>query len=200
MLSELATTVPWVRRDSTPRLEAFYSELPDSYTYGSGGFARTYEPLPMQSNAVVTVLNNIITWHLATNPPAKRFELCFLNRYLNHRDHLGWHADDSPEIDANRPIAVLTLGAEREIWVKRQFCHICKSTETHRTDAANFCSAHPATWTPHIEKILLEHGSLFVMPAGFQQDHYHRIPKSDRECGECISLTYRASRSVLLPA
>lgn len=28
-----------------------------------------------------------------------RFELCFANGYAGEREHLGWHADDSPEID-----------------------------------------------------------------------------------------------------
>lgn len=37
----------------------------------------------------------------------------------------------------------------------------------------------------------LADGSLFVMPAGMQDTHKHRIPRNDRPCGPRISLTFR---------
>lgn len=37
----------------------------------------------------------------------------------------------------------------------------------------------------------LADGSLFVMPAGMQDTHKHRISRSDRPCGPRISLTFR---------
>lgn len=33
--------------------------------------------------------------------------------------------------------------------------------------------------------------SCFIMPAGFQDNHVHRIPKHNRPCGARISLTFR---------
>lgn len=185
--SKLTNEVPWKRVESTPRMEAFYSKLGKPYTYGSNGFERTYTPESWCANSVDTI-NNIIDYVYETD-----FELCFLNRYLNQQDHLGWHADDSPEIDINRPIAVVSLGVEREIWFKPQYCHVCHSTEKELTFAARICSVHPGKFTPNVEKQLLGHGSLLIMPAGYQQTHYHRIPKSDRKHGERISLTYRGA-------
>ncbi len=44
---------------------------------------------------------------------------------------------------------------------------------------------------PPENKQRLKSGSLFVMPAGFQDLYHHRIPRSDRECGTRISLTFR---------
>ena len=38
-------------------------------------------------------------------------ELLFCNRYQDQHQHLGWHADDSPSVDPNRPIVVVTFGA-----------------------------------------------------------------------------------------
>jgi alkylated DNA repair dioxygenase AlkB len=172
-------------------MEAFYSTLGKPYTYGSGGFERTYNPEPMEQESVLRINKNLTSVLEVIGGPT--FELCFLNRYMDQRDHLGWHADDSPEIDASRPIAVVTFGAEREIWFKPQYCHICKSTETQLTGFAPFCSAHPGEYKAPVTKVLLQHGSLLVMPAGYQQSHYHRIPKSDRVCGERISLTYRGA-------
>lgn len=90
----------------------------------------------------------------------------FLNLYKHERQHLGWHADDFDRMDQNHPVAVVSFGEPREIWWKR-------SGETD------------------IERQLLEPGSLFVMPAGFQKDHVHRIPKAGHSVGPRISLTFR---------
>ena len=84
---------------------------------------------------------------------------------------MGWHADDSPEMDTTHPIAVVSFGAERFIWTKDKSCK------------GNI---------PDEDKYMLGDGSLFVMPAGFQENHLHKIPKSDRlDCGGRISLTFR---------
>ena len=73
-------------------------------------------------------------------------------------------------MDQTHPIAVVSFGAERDIWVK-EF-----NTKGN---------------IPDDDKYLLENGSLFIMPAGFQQKYLHRIPKHNRPCGPRISLTFR---------
>lgn len=78
--------------------------------------------------------------------------------------------NDSPEQDLGHPIAVVTFGAERYIWVR------------NKTDKGA---------VPDKDKYLLTRGSLFVMPGGYQDGHFHRIPKHDRPCGGRISLTFR---------
>lgn len=97
---------------------------------------RTYRPKDMPE------LLSELTKH-AEKTCATEFELCFANGYASERQHLGWHADDSPEIDDARPIAVMSLGAEREIWVKP----IGASAD-------------------EVEKVLLPSGSLFIMAPG----------------------------------
>jgi alkylated DNA repair dioxygenase AlkB len=133
------------------------------YTYGTGAGRRTYTPKSF--HGLVAELTTQVEAFLGC-----RFELCFLNGYASEREHLGWHADDSEEIDDGRPIAVMSLGAEREIWVrKRGERGVCE------------------------HKLLLPHGSLFVMGAGMQDTHDHRIPKAGRACGFRISLTWRGA-------
>lgn len=44
---------------------------------------------------------------------------------------------------------------------------------------------------PPVEKVLLPHNSLLMMPPGFQQTHQHRIPKHTATCKTRISLTFR---------
>lgn len=157
--------IEWEER-TTARREAFYSTVGKDYTYGVGDFARTYTPRPMYENPVLIHLSDLAadTFAYDTVP----FELCFLNRYENERQQLGWHADDDTAIDHTRPIAVISLGAERELWIK-------PIGGTH----------------DDVEKIRLAHGSLLLMLPGMQQTHYHRIPKNDRPCGPRISLTFR---------
>jgi alkylated DNA repair dioxygenase AlkB len=159
-LKTLQEELNWVRRETTPRSEYYINAAQVPYTYGSGRGVRTYEPQPIHP------LVADITKQLEALTGTK-FEVCFLNRYHDQSDHLGWHADDSPEMDDSRPIAIISLGAEREIW---------------------FCPQNDKT---QVTKQKLEHGSLCLMPAGMQDTHFHRIPKAGFLCGERISLTFR---------
>lgn len=183
----LSNNLPWKRRDTTPRMEVFFSTIGHTYTYGSNGYERTYTPEPDFDLVVRELIQPY------SEASGIEFELCFLNRYLNQSDHLGWHADDSPEIDQTRPIAVISLGVEREIWFKRQYCHVCHAREKQPTEISPLCSVHQGPFVPPIEKLKLEHGSLLIMPPGYQDTHYHRIPKAGFACGERISLTYRGA-------
>ena len=135
-----------------------------TYRYGQGKSAdREYvaggfHPVVKKIMYLMNIDNNL------------KFNACFLNRYDNQQNHLGWHADDSVEMDINHPIAVISFGAEREIWWK---------DKDYRGVV------------PQSNRQLLQNGSLFIMPAGFQRLYVHRIPKADRDVGMRISLTYR---------
>lgn len=153
----------WEQRDA-PRKECFMSDRPDPYTYGSGNGIRTYYPMVYPKPGVVWSIKT----HLEFDYGCK-FEACFLNYYEGPRDHLGWHADDSDVIDPNKPIAVISLGSEREIWFREKGM---KGVEA-------------------IQKQVLTSGSLLLMKAGMQQTHEHRIPKHGADCGPRISLTFR---------
>lgn len=154
------TGFPWEKRDGTPRKEVFFADEYLEYTYGKGAGVRTY-----RSNPFPDCLSD-----LRKRVEAKAesgFDVCFANGYANNREHLGWHADDSPEVDASKPIAIVSFGAAREIW---------------------FC---PIGSTHEVEKLVLAPGSLCLMLAGMQSTHWHRIPKASFECERRISLTYR---------
>lgn len=156
----LKNDLKWERRETTPRSEYYINDVSVPYTYGRGRGLREY--FPQVTHPVVESIKqelNKMTGHV--------FEVCFLNRYHNQSDQLGWHADDSPEMDDNRPIAIVSLGVEREIW----FC-----PQDNKND---------------VTKIKLQNGSLCLMEKGMQDTHFHRIPKSSSECGERISLTFR---------
>jgi alkylated DNA repair dioxygenase AlkB len=156
---KLWQSMHWEQREDSPRRECWMTDTNEPYTYGSGRGVRTYHP---------------VVWH----PTAKRFqgsismkfvqklEGCFANGYVNERQHLGWHSDNSPEMDDNRFIAILSFGAERDIYFR-------KIGERDTT------------------KVNMPHGSLLIMPIGFQLTHEHKIPKHWEPCGKRISFTYR---------
>lgn len=152
----------FIRVGTTPRDEYFVSDVGEPYTYGSGDFARTYQPQPWAQ--VLRDLQVLAQIQSQTDT----LDLCFLNRYHNGRDHLGWHADDSPEMDDERPIVIMSFGASREI----QF--------------------RPNSNPKDVTTVVMRHGDTIIMGAGMQDTHQHRIPKSgDQRLGPRISLTWR---------
>lgn len=145
------------------RKEYFMSDNPRYYTYGRGDFARTYvsRPFTIDVELIMAQLNVLSD---------SSYNVCFLNRYDNQKNQLGWHSDDSPSMDSKHPIAVVSFGAEREIWWRK---------------------INDKGIVPPENRQKLSHGSCFIMPAGFQELYQHRIPKCDRICGIRVSLTFR---------
>lgn len=161
LFNVLLKEVPWVNVDA-PRDECFMAEESLEYTYGKG-FTRTYKSIEL--HPAVKSLMYKLNADFNCN-----YNVCFLNFYKSDKEHLGWHADDSPEMNAKHPIAVISFGAERSIWIK------------NKDYKGNI---------PDEDKFNLPNGSLFIMPAGFQANHLHKIPKNDKPCGGRISLTFR---------
>lgn len=185
----LDAAVEWVQRDRTPRREAFYCKHDVPYTYGSGAGVRTYQP----NLNIPDALGYIWMW-LEFSTRVK-YEACFLNKYDSERDHLGWHADDSDVIDDARPIAVISFGAERQLWFRENphACYACNGSGRYDHNGSPPCGACDGTGraTSEVEKLLLENGSLCIMLPGMQDTHQHRIPKHHAQCGTRISLTFR---------
>lgn len=158
----IAQAHDWINRDGAPRDECFMSTKDQPYTYGQGRGVRTYHPVPY-SETIEDIRAKL------KELVAVDYEACFSNKYTDEHKHLGWHADASPSIDHSVGIVVVSFGAEREIWFRPNGT---KGIES-------------------IEKLLLPHGSVLLMPPGFQQTHQHRIPKHSAKSEPRISLTFR---------
>lgn len=164
----LRTEVAWVNRDS-PRDECFMASVgaPTVYSYGNNNANRTalhtYNAVEMHP-AVLELMEKL------NSDFGTSYNVCVLNYYKDQHQHLGWHADNSPEQDLEHPIAVIAFGASRYIWTKK---------------------LGEKGGIPDSQKFLMTPGSLFEMPGGYQDEHLHRIPKHDQVCGGRISLTYR---------
>ena len=95
------------------------------------------------------------------------FTSCLLNLYRDGNDSNGWHADDEKELGTNPVIASLSLGQTRRFHLK------------HKKDKNLKTS------------IDLIHGSLLVMEGPTQHHWLHQIPKSKKQLGPRINLTFR---------
>jgi alkylated DNA repair dioxygenase AlkB len=156
----------WVRHDKVPRREYYVNRVGAPYSYGVPEYARTYES-QVEHEAISDI------WLAVTRGCLTVFDTVFLNGYEDGSDHLGWHSDNSPEMDDERAIAIVTLGAEREIWFREN-----PGVERSINDP--------------VHKLKLAHGSLCIMSPGMQDTHQHRIPKAGFEpCGPRVSLTFR---------
>lgn len=161
-------SLPWEQREGAPRRECWFNLHGKPYTYGQGEFARTYQAHPLEEIGPNWLVREIM--QCLNRDTGASYDCCFVNGYEHGRQHLGWHADDSPEMDLNHPIATVSLGAEREIWFRR------------KDDSSG----------QNVEKLMLGNGSAAIMHAGMQRDWQHRIPKSPvADCGPRISFTYR---------
>lgn len=160
--------IDWERRPGTPRCEYYCNDHQVPYTYGRGKGIRQYMPKPY-IEPILRIRRDL------EELTGDTLDVCFLNMYLNQSDHLGWHSDDSPEMDDTRPIVTVSLGVPREIWFRPTRAPLPDGLLT----------------SEDVEKVLLETGSACVMKPGMQDEWQHRIPKSSAICGERISLTFR---------
>jgi alkylated DNA repair dioxygenase AlkB len=94
------------------------------------------------------------------------FNSVLLNLYRDGRDSVSWHADNEPGLGREPVIASLSLGASRRFQLK------------HRK-------------TKELIGLDLPHGSCLVMAGATQHRWLHQIPKTTREIGPRINLTFR---------
>jgi alkylated DNA repair dioxygenase AlkB len=97
---------------------------------------------------------------------AFNFNACLANLYRNGNDSNGWHADNERELSKNPVIGSISLGATR----------VFKLKHLKTNDRLDF---------------EMNSGSLLVM--GGEMQHYwkHQIPKTKKEVGPRVNLTFR---------
>jgi alkylated DNA repair dioxygenase AlkB len=149
--------VMWGRKVPQPRLTAWYGDLGASYAYSG----LQLDPLPWTS-----MLLDIKSRVEAT--VGSRFNSVLLNYYRDHRDSIGFHSDDEPELGRQPVIASLSLGEDRTFILK------------HKTSSL----VRPV----HLR---LASGSLLLMRGDTQRCWRHGIAKEIRPCGPRVNLTFR---------
>ena len=94
------------------------------------------------------------------------FNSTLLNLYQDGEDKMGWHADDEPELGPAPAVAIVSIGAERDIQFRRG-----------KSGSATSLS--------------LPSGSLFIMKPGMQNQFQHQIPVRKSVASPRVSLTFR---------
>ena len=93
-------------------------------------------------------------------------DCCLINYYRSGNDSVSMHADDEPLFDNNASIVGVSVG------VTRTFI-----TKNNTTNTKN-----------HYK---LTHGSVVIMPPGYQLTHQHEVPKEPKINGQRINFTFR---------
>ena len=107
---------------------------------------------------------------LAERLAGQSFNSVLLNLYRDGRDSVSWHADNEPGLGGDPVIASLSLGAMRRFQLK------------HRR-------------LPERLSLDLPHGSCLIMAGATQHHWLHQLPKTAREVGPRINLTFRRMRN-----
>jgi len=94
------------------------------------------------------------------------FNSVLLNLYRNEKDSISWHTDAEKELGKNPVIASVNFGATRKFQLRHQ------------------------TTKQRIE-LELSHGSLLIMQGELQHYWQHQVPKTNKEIGQRINLTFR---------
>jgi len=161
LLTELIDTEPWEHRAIVvfgreimqPRLISWAGQL--AYKYSG----QTLEPRELSPTLAGLC-------HEVSAATGTHFNHLLLNRYRDGQDHIGYHADNEPELGRDPLIASLSLGARRRFLLKRK---------DHRRS----------------KRLSLEHGSLLVMGGTLQHTWRHAVPKMARCEEERINITFR---------
>ena len=98
------------------------------------------------------------------------FNSVLANLYRDGQDSMGWHADDEPELGRQPVIASISLGAERDLLLRRK-------TGRARGERS--------------VKLRLPHGSLLLMSGDTQHNWQHALPRRARLNEPRINLTFR---------
>jgi alkylated DNA repair dioxygenase AlkB len=94
------------------------------------------------------------------------FNTVLLNQYRDGRDSVSWHADDEEVLGENPVIASLSFGEERRFHFR------------HKTTGDRI-------------SVDLPHNSALIMSGETQHCWLHQIPKTARQVGPRINLTFR---------
>lgn len=96
------------------------------------------------------------------------FNSVLCNLYRNGQDSMGWHQDNEPELGIEPVIASVSFGASRRFQMRHKF--------DRSQDKLN---------------VELHDGSVFIMSGETQKYWQHQVPKTKKDVGERINLTFR---------
>lgn len=162
--NELRQQTPW-RSDTITVFGKTYDQPRLTALYATNEKPYSYSGIQMKPLAFTPIISSLA--HKIYEITGIQFTTCLLNLYRNGQDSNGWHSDDEKELGKNPPIASLSFGATRKFKLRK------KDDHQQKLD------------------IDLKNGSLLLMLGETQHTWQHQIPKTKKEVGERINLTFR---------
>jgi alkylated DNA repair dioxygenase AlkB len=164
LLQEALETTPW-RQESVLVYGRRHPQPRLTAWFADDGAGYTYSGLTLPTSSWTRCLGQIRG--AVERVTGIRFPAALANLYRDGRDSVSWHADDEPELGPTPVIASVTLGAARPFQLRR------------RDDRAVR------------REIVLASGSLLVMAGETQRNWVHQIPKTTRQVGPRVNVTFR---------
>jgi Domain of unknown function (DUF4326) len=111
--------------------------------------------------------------------------------YRDQFDHINFHQHTEDSVEDDASVYVISLGHNREL-VTRPLV-LCEDPDCKK--AKNGPHKHGTTDRSLYESIMPEHGSLYILPSGYNVTHEHEIPNSKFKCGLRISINCKRERA-----
>lgn len=159
-----SNNVPW-RHDPIKVFGKTYMQPRLTSLHGTTNLGYGYANIRMQAQPMMPELNDILQRIAKIN--SNDFNIVLLNLYRDGNDSNGWHADNEKELGQNPVIASVSLGAPRLFKLKHRYDKNLK------------------------HQLLLESGSLLLMSGATQHHWLHQVPKTKKQVGPRINLTFR---------
>ena len=169
VLRQLIAEVPW----RAENIVVWGKSVPQPWLIawcGDFGQTHTYSGLHLSAIPWTPTLLDLKSRVAAAD--GTDFNSVLLNYYRDHRDSMGLHSDDEPELGPRPLIASVSVGEARTVIF------------THKTDKA----LKPL-------RLTLGSGRLLVMKGATQQYWKHGIAQSPRPRGSGVNLTFRRIQS-----
>ena len=164
LFEKLKTEIPW-QQDQITIFGKTHPQPRLTSLFGNEGRPYSYSNIVMQPNAWTPLL--MFIKNEIEEVCHENFTTVLLNYYRDGKDSNGWHADNERELGRNPVIASVSFGAERSFHLQHN------------------------TLKEQKLKIILEHGSLLIMKGTTQHFWKHQVPKTAKEIGPRINLTFR---------
>ncbi|WP_136667118.1 alpha-ketoglutarate-dependent dioxygenase AlkB [Flavobacterium sp. H122] len=164
LFERLKTEIPW-QQDTITVYGKNHLQPRLTALYGNEGKPYGYSNIvmhPHQWNPLLMFIKEEVEKECQEN-----FTTVLLNYYRSGQDSNGWHADNEKELGRNPIIASVSFGAERVFQLKHNSIKTAK------------------------QNITLQNGSLLIMKGTTQHFWKHQIPKTQKEVGGRINLTFR---------
>jgi DNA oxidative demethylase len=144
------------RKVLSPRLVHAYGEENVTYKY-SGVTREANTDIPQYLLKCKEMIEEKI---------GNQYNFALVNYYVNGDDYIGWHSDNEKDIDQSVPISSISIGAERDFYLKNKA-------------------------SGSITPVLLSSGSLLIMGGETQKYYVHSLPKRKKITEPRFNITFR---------